>query len=118
MQERHATTVLVVEDEPSIRTLLAAVLSGAGYQVATAADGVGAIDYLDGNPAPGVILLDWLMPGMGGLEFLQRREESPSMRGIPVVVLSGHLGGSDSSALVAHGVGYCAKPFKTKELLR
>lgn len=62
--------VLVVDDQAGIRALLSEVISQLGYQVATAAGGSAALDWLVGH-SPDLILLDMNMPGMSGLETLQ-----------------------------------------------
>src|SRR4029077_14779447 len=82
-----AQRILVVDDEAAIRDTLRMVLEYEGYEVATVGDGRAALAELDGGPAAAV-LLDIKMPGMDGLETLDRivaREGAP-----PVLMISGH----------------------------
>jgi two-component system nitrogen regulation response regulator NtrX len=90
--------VLVVDDEPGIRSVLADVLSDEGYDVRTAEDGLQALDRLDREEGasvshaagrrPDLVLLDVWLPGMGGIDVLSAiKERSPDL---PVVMISGH----------------------------
>ena len=67
----NETRVLVVEDEDAVRELLAVTLEGAGYTPLAAAD-VPEAEHLMGERAPELILLDWMLPGMSGIEFTRR----------------------------------------------
>jgi CheY-like chemotaxis protein len=82
------TTVLVVDDEPLIAMALEAALEDAGYGVATAANGRQGLERLAEEPRPDVVLLDMMMPVMNGPAMLAAMGADPSLRGIPVVVLS------------------------------
>jgi CheY-like chemotaxis protein len=78
--------VLVVDDDPDLRRRLRDLLEKDGWVVAEAADGREALDQL--NPRPALVLLDLLMPGMDGFEFLARLRDRADARTIPVVVLT------------------------------
>lgn len=82
-------TVLVVDDEPEALRLFRRMLisSSRGYQVLDATDGQQALGTL-GRTHPDVVLLDLLMPNMDGFKFLAAKSEEPSLRDIPVVVIS------------------------------
>ena len=82
------TTVLVVDDEPLIAMALEAALEDAGYRVATAANGRQGLERLAEAPRPDLVLLDMMMPVMGGAEMLAAMAADPDLRGIPVIVLS------------------------------
>ena len=92
-----ATSVLIVEDDRDVRLSLAEVLAEEGYRVAIAENGFEALCYLRTARAPGVILLDLMMPVMDGWEFLAEKRRIPSLAGIPVVVLT--AGGSGKRPL-------------------
>ena len=108
-------TVLVVDDARSIRELLHAHLSRAGYRVLLAEDAVEAGNHVV-HDAPDIIILDVQMPYMSGYEFLDALKSDPDTRHIPVVILS-------SSPDIAHpakkldAVAYLAKPVLADRLL-
>lgn len=109
------STVLVVDDEERIRTLLSRSLSSVGHSVVTAADGQLALDRL-GDTAIDLVLLDLVMPRCNGMSVLtalnQRRDPTP------VIVLSGVTDvGSRVQALERGAVDVVAKPFTLAELL-
>ncbi|MBC7545053.1 MAG: response regulator, partial [Candidatus Sericytochromatia bacterium] len=81
--------ILIVEDDIDIRETLAEILADEGYSVASAANGLDAISYLQTEAMPCVILLDLMMPVMSGWEFRAKQQQDPTLAGIPVVVLSG-----------------------------
>lgn len=84
-------SVLIVEDDKSIRETLRMVLEAEGYQVGLAENGKIALEYLREHSPPGIILLDLMMPVMNGWEFLKRHEEDPVLAAVPVVVISAAL---------------------------
>jgi CheY-like chemotaxis protein len=81
-------TVLLVEDNEDVRNSVAALLVSHGYAVAEARDGQEALDYLQDNPAPCLILLDLVMPRMDGWEFLARKARNEKLATLPVVITS------------------------------
>lgn len=84
----HMTKILLVEDSKFIRLATERALARAGYTVSVAIDGEGAIDAARQN-APDLILLDLLLPKMGGQEVLKALKGDPATAQIPVVVLTG-----------------------------
>jgi CheY-like chemotaxis protein len=85
-------TVLVVEDEPDLLEVTRFALECEGFGVDTATNGEEALERLRTGVRPGVVLLDLMMPVMNGWEFLEAIAKIPSLREIPVVVLT--AGGS------------------------
>lgn len=82
-------TILVVEDDAEIRELVADVLTEDGYDVAQAANGQEALDYLRAKrPQPCVILLDLMMPVLSGPELLEILAEDQRLASLPVIVVS------------------------------
>jgi len=83
-----ARRVLVIEDDERTRSLLERSLSDEGWETASAPDGEAALEALHRHQ-PTLILLDLLMPGMDGFEFIQRLRADPGFRDVPVVVVTG-----------------------------
>lgn len=104
--------ILVVDDEPMLRDTLAQVLSEEGYIVDSATDGVEALDRVRAA-RPDAILLDLMMPGMNGRQFLQAIRDDPEYQAIPVLIMTAvhglevNLGGSE----------VVEKPFQVEDLL-
>ena len=82
--------ILIVEDDPSVRTLLDSLLSGEGYDVRTASDGTGALQLAQ-QDTPAVILLDVMMPDLGGVHVLDQLCKHDSLGSVPVVVVTGKV---------------------------
>jgi CheY-like chemotaxis protein len=80
--------VLVVDDEPVIRALVAASLEGSDCEVATASDGAAALESLQSSH-PDLILLDVSLPGLNGPEVLRLLRADQSLAAVPVVFLTG-----------------------------
>jgi PAS domain S-box-containing protein len=110
-----AGIVLVVEDDPDVRTALCEILERVGYQVATAANGAEALEYLHREAPPFLIMLDLMMPVMDGWAFLSERNRDPDLRSIPVIVVSGQRDVEDRIA-AAHA-SYVPKPILANRLI-
>lgn len=108
--------VLIVDDDFDLRDTLAEVLQDEGFETATAANGVEALDYLRTHEPPGVILLDWMMPRMNGADFRKHQLEDPALAQIPVVLLTANARIEQMKAQI--GVAdFLAKPVKLNHLL-
>lgn len=84
--EEHPPHILVIDDEPDIRRLLAEILTQRGYQVTTSSSGADGLAQIEKN-RPALILLDIMMPEMTGWDVLRRLREGPN-HDVPVIVLS------------------------------
>src|SRR5687768_1249379 len=78
--------IMVVDDQPSSRELLAAMVESLGHQVVEAADGAEALRKM--GPRVDLVLLDIMMPGMDGVQVLERLRQQEEWRAVPVVVVS------------------------------
>ena len=111
----HLPPVLVVEDDPDSRNMLAALLGLHGYRTVTAGNGVEGLAAARREP-PAIILLDLMMPVMDGQSFRYEQLGDPALASIPVVVLSAHA----QAATLAQSMGAVAhlmKPFDLGDLL-
>jgi CheY-like chemotaxis protein len=80
--------VLIVEDDADLREMMAQLLALEGYQTAAVANGREALEYLQHEDAPNLILLDLMMPVMDGWEFRRHQQANPALAAVPVIVLS------------------------------
>ncbi len=106
-------TILVVEDDPSLRVVIRLVLEQNGYQVDEAADGRAAVARM-AAAAPDLVLADLRMQRMGGLELIQLIRRSPELRFIPTVLLTGD---SDAKQAATTADAVLVKPFEPDELV-
>lgn len=108
-------TILVVDDEPAVRTALRRALEQAGYAVELAADGAQALAAVSARP-PDAVVLDVLMPGIDGLDACRRLRADGNA--VPVLMLTARDAVSDRVAgLDAGADDYLVKPFALEELL-
>ncbi len=108
---------VIVDDDPDIRAMVAMKLTSAGYTVHEEVDGEGglaAVQQLD----PTVVILDWMMPRMNGLEVLQHIRSDESTRDVPVLLLTARAQEDAIERGFAAGADdYVVKPFSPRELL-
>lgn len=104
------STVLIVDDDPEIRSLLQDLLKREGYDTLTAESGIDAIELLEGGERPQMILSDLLMPGIIGHSLLDYLHAEASLADIPVVIITG------SPSLAPPGYDVFAKPVRPREL--
>ncbi len=111
------TRVLIVEDDDDIRETLLEVLSDNGFEPSCAANGAEALTFLrDASDKPHVILLDMMMPVLDGWGFRSAQLADPTLRSIPVIVLTAHASIEETAA--ALGVtGFLRKPVRLDPLL-
>ncbi len=109
------STILVVDDNAFIREYLEERLVTGGYDVACAATGLEALDYLRRADKPLAIILDLHMPGMDGCEFRERQQQEPDLAAIPVILMSMEVGLEKIAARLGTA-GHVQKPFGFEEL--
>lgn len=111
-----STRVLVVEDDPSVRGLLQTLLDAEGYEVSTASDGLaGLVKAASTHPA--LILLDLMMPDLGGVRVLQELREDPDLSGTSVIVVTGKVEAVPDLRVLLDDECVFVKPFAVHELL-
>ena len=103
--------VLVVDDDPNLRQLIAIRLEKVGHKVLQADSGAEALAVVDQRGAPEVLVLDVSMPGMSGLELLPVIRERTGLTDLPAIFLSGRVEPKDIEAGRALGAIYLTKPF-------
>ena len=111
-----ATRVLVVEDDPSVRGLLRTLLTAEGYDVVTASDGLAGLVQA-AMTTPALILLDLMMPDLGGVRVLAELQEDPDLSGTPVIVVTGKADAMPQMRELLGEDNVFLKPFAVGELL-
>ena len=108
-------TILVVDDDPSLRDLVALHLTAAGYEVVTAEDAIAA-GYAVLRSPPDLIVCDVNMPHMDGFEFIRALRSDRAVGHIPVIFLTSVEDGDDHGRALG-AVGYLTKPVRADRLL-
>ncbi len=111
--------LLVVDDEPDNLKILQYYLSNAGYQVDSAVDGIDAWHCLSSNPFKyDLILLDWMMPNMSGIEVLTKIRSHPDLRKVQVIMQTARARSDEVKQGISAGAWYyITKPFEEKTVL-
>ena len=110
-------TVLVVEDEPAQREILVYNLKAEGFSVFEAADGDEALLQV-AEVMPDIVLLDWMLPNVSGIEICRRLKTRPETRAIPIIMLSARSEEVDLVRGLETGADdYVSKPYSVVELM-
>lgn len=111
-----AAKILVVEDEPAIREMVSFALNQSGYETTEAEDAECARKILQ-NRQPDLILMDWMLPGISGVELTRELKQSKLTRDIPVIMLTARGEEDDKvRGLECGAEDYITKPFSPREL--
>lgn len=109
--------ILIVEDEPAIREMVEMALVSAGFTTSLAADASEADAAIRVAP-PHLILLDWMLPGLGGVEFARRLRRREATRETPIIMLTARCEEQERLQAFEAGIDdYVSKPFSVRELL-
>ena len=112
-----AATILLVEDEPAIQELISYSLRQAGYVVFCAEDAEQAMSVVN-DALPDLVLLDWMLPGMSGVELARVLRHAARTKTIPIIMLTARADESDKIAGLEIGADdYITKPFSPRELI-
>jgi two-component system phosphate regulon response regulator PhoB len=109
--------ILVVEDEDAIREMLVMVLEQADFQVTAAASAEEALQSLAENRVD-LLVLDWMLPGISGVELARRLKREPGFKDLPIILLTAR--GEEEDKIRGLEIGaddYITKPFSPKELI-
>ena len=112
-----ANKLLIIEDEPDLRELLSFTLSREGYDVMEAETAETALQMLD-STLPDLAIVDWMLPGMDGIELVKRLRRDDVTEDLPIIMLTAR--GEEPDKLKSFDVGiddYITKPFSPRELL-
>ena len=119
MADRGAARSLVVEDDNSVRELLRVALSGGGYDVLLAENGLDALVQIDrATPKPNLLLVDIMMPELDGLTLVRALKGNRETRNIPVVFITAKTDAKSIADGISAGARYyVTKPFILEDLL-
>jgi CheY-like chemotaxis protein len=110
--------ILVVEDDPSLRTMLRAIFEEAGYEVTEAGHGKAALELLRGTDLPDILTTDLMMPIMGGNELIRRLRAEPRTASIPIVVVSANAMAAEGILALEGADAVISKPFRNGDLVK
>ena len=111
--------ILVADDDRVVRRIVVATLAAAGYEVSEAANGRETLDRLRAGEAPDLLLVDYMMPGLSGVEVVRalRADPSPALAELPAIMLTSRQEDADVVAGLDAGLDdYIGKPFSPDEL--
>lgn len=106
-----------MEDEQDMQTMLNYHLTRWGYDATSAANASDAVDHISEHGKPDIILLDWQLPGLSGIDFLKNLRSDPKLKSVPVLMLTARTTLEDRvRGLVSGADDYLLKPFSPREL--
>jgi CheY-like chemotaxis protein len=111
-------TVLLVDDDPTVREALRYRLEREGFRAATAANGTEALRYLTLRPTPSLILLDMMMPRPDGWQLMRMIRQQKDWSRVPVIVTTGIGVATQEWAESLGAIDFLKKPFDDDELIR
>lgn len=117
MMSKENPNILVVEDEAAIREMLNFSLGKAGFSVQEAADARQAQDMMN-KSVPDLILLDWMLPGISGVDLANKLRQARRTHNVPIIMLTAR--GEEENKIKGLEAGaddYVTKPFSTRELI-
>src|SRR5688500_5126813 len=115
--ESNRAKILVVDDEAAIRQMIGLALSQAGYRCLEAADTNEAQNQIV-NATPDLVLFDWMLPGMSGVEYARKLRREKLTQDLPIIMLTARVEEEDKVRGLDSGADdYLTKPFSTRELI-
>ena len=111
------TCILIADDEPNQLELMDFNLTNAGFSIIKASNGIHALELIE-NHSPDLIILDWMMPKMSGIDVCRTLRSRSETKQIPIIILSARSEDTDKSLGLDTGADdYISKPFSPKELI-
>lgn len=118
MRDKALYRILVVDDEVAITKLLSYHLENMGFRVTVVDNGEDALYEIEYNKMPDLIILDWMLPKISGVELCMKLRSNKATKGIPIIMLSAKADNEDKLKGLDVGCDdYMSKPFDTMELL-
>lgn len=116
MSQQPLRRVLIVDDEPAVREMLAVAIEMAGFEVTEADNAATALNQV-ASSIPDLMLIDWMMPQVSGLELCRRLRRNPDTASIPLILLTAR--GEEDAKIKGLEVAddYITKPFSPRELV-
>ena len=113
-----AKTVLVVDDSPTMRQMVAFTLTSAGYQVVEAGNGKEAVGKVNGGAKPDLVVTDLNMPEMDGITLIKEILKMPALKFTPILMLTTEASDDKKKAGQAAGAtGWIVKPFNPEQMM-
>ena len=113
-----AKTVLVVDDSPTMRQMVAFTLTNAGYQVVEAGNGKEAVGKVNGGAKPDLVVTDLNMPEMDGITLIKEIRKMPALKFTPILMLTTEASDDKKKAGQAAGAtGWIVKPFTPEQMM-
>lgn len=110
--------ILVVDDEETLRMLIVDTLEDEGYEIEEASDGEEAVTKMTANEYD-LVLLDYMMPGLSGIEVMRKVRELPNKKEMKILMLTAKTQKQDIElAYEAGATSFLSKPFSPKELVK
>ena len=117
-KEEPMKTILLADDEANLRILVRTTLDDSNYNILEVADGTSALD-LARQQRPDLLVLDWMMPGINGIDVARTLRQDPSTADIPIIMLTARGQETDKAQGGSLGAyAYLVKPFSPLELLQ
>jgi two-component system, chemotaxis family, chemotaxis protein CheY len=118
LERKMSAKILIIDDSTMVRQQVSRALTGAGFVMIQAVDGLDALEKLAGNPDTRLVVCDVNMPKMNGLEFLESVSRSGHARGVPIVMLTTEGQAEMIQRAKDLGAkGWIVKPFKPELLI-
>jgi|SRR5712672_2833114 CheY-like chemotaxis protein len=114
-QAERKGPILVIDDDPDVREAIVDTLEDEGYEVVQTPGGREALAYLRTNPPPALIFLDWNMAPMNAPQFMDEFGKEPSLRDIPVVLVTADVHASQKATTSRYD-GFITKPINLEAL--